>query len=268
MSTTGKQWVLGTYVDSTLTNFGGIPYGTKIARNATNTKEPGSGQRKLASIDTSGVYYVIDFKLKVTNLSTFIIGKCFVTAEGALPSFNLYGYDGITKKGFTGCLVNTCKLSVGQTGALTADIQVIALATEDKDLTTPLPTEAPMTKAAVTTLSVGGTSIVKWQKLSFSINNNVEVIATGNGVAMTEIYAQQAEYDGDLTFAKTAELTYGYSTDVTKDIIITLTDNQSSPSTKTFTFDDARANSNEYSVDELKLTYESITWDGDELAIT
>jgi len=37
------------------------------------------------------------------------------TAEGALPSCNLYVTNGITKRGFTG-YVNTCKVEVGQTG--------------------------------------------------------------------------------------------------------------------------------------------------------
>ena len=267
-STTGKSWVLGTYVTTVFTDLGGIPFDVRIQRRSTTTKEAGTGSRKLASIDSSGVYYTIDFKLKVTALATFINVNCFVTAEGVLPSFSLYTDDGITKRGFTACYVNTCNIEGGQTGALTASIQVIAIANEDKTLTGTLPTIAPMTKAAVTTLSIGGTTITKWTKFSFNINNNVKVLATGNGVAMTEIWAQQAEYSGAFTFVKTASLTYGYATDVAKDLIITLVNNAGSPVTTTYTFDDVRSTSNEYYVSELDITYESVAWDCDELAIS
>ncbi|MFA5307661.1 MAG: phage tail tube protein [Candidatus Babeliales bacterium] len=267
-STTGKSWVLGTYVTTVFTDLGGKPFDVRIQRHSTTTKEAGTGQRKLASIDSSGVYYTIDFKLKITALATFINVNCFVTAEGTLPSFSLYTDDGTTKRGFTTCYVNTCSIDGGQTGALTASIQVIAIANEDKTLTGTLPTLAPMTKAAVTTLSIGGTTITKWTKWNFSVNNNVKVLATGNGVAMTEIWAQQAEYSGSFTFVKTASLTYGYAADVAKDLIFTLVNNAVAPVTTTYTFDDVRASSNEYYVSELDITYESVTWDGDELAIT
>ncbi|MFA5307004.1 MAG: hypothetical protein WC365_06165 [Candidatus Babeliales bacterium] len=232
------------------------------------TKEAGTGSRKQASIDSSGVYYTIDFKMKVQVLATFINVYCIPTAEGDITAASLYVTNGITSRGFTS-YCNTLSVEGNQTGAIIASIQMIAIANEDKTITITNATQTPMTKAAVTTLTLGGTPITKWTKWSFGVNNNVKVISTGNGVAATEIFAQQAEYSGNITFVQTASLAYGYSTDVAKDLIITLTDNQSpTPAAKTYTFDDVRATSNEYTVSELDITYESVAWDGDELAIT
>ncbi len=267
-STTGKSWVIGRYATSTFYPLGGIAFDVKVDRKSSTTKQPGTGQRKLASTTTSGIYYVIDFKLKVQILASFITSYCMITAEGALPSFGLYVDDGITKRGFTGCYVNTCNLEVDQAGALVASIQVIAIANEDKTLTGTSNTEAPMSKASVTAFTLGGNPLSKWTKIGFSINNNVEVLSTGNGVAMTEIFAKQAEYSGSIDFVKTAALAYGYTTTQVADLVITLVDNQSSPATVTFTFDDVRANSDGYMVQELGITREKIDWDGDEVAIS
>jgi hypothetical protein len=266
-STTGSSWKVGRYETTTPYDLGGIPFDVKVTKHASVTKEAGTGTRKLASIDSSGVYYTIDFKMKVQVLATFINVYCIPTAEGAITAASLYVTNGTTTRGFT-AYCNTCSIDINQTGAIVASIQMVAVANEDKTISITNAAQTPMTKAAVTTLSIGGTTITKWTKISFGVNNNVKVISTGNGVAATEIFAQQAEYSGNITFVQTAALVYGYATDVVKDIIITLTDNQSSPVAKTYTFDDARASSNEYNVAELDITYESISWDCDELAIT
>ncbi|MFA5307669.1 MAG: hypothetical protein WC365_09530 [Candidatus Babeliales bacterium] len=268
-STSGISWFVGTYSGDVFSNLGGIPYDVHVTRKSTTTKEPGTGQRRLASIDTSGVHYVIDFKLKIITLADFISGKCFVTAEGTLPSLSLYVTDGITERGFTTAYVNTCSVDITHPGAIVANVQVIAIAGEDKAAVTgAADTGTVMTKSALTTLSLGGTTITKWIKVTFGVNNNVQVLSTGTGAVCTEIWAGHAEYSGSITLVKTAELSYGYSTVVTKDLIITLTDNQGSPVATTFTFDDVRASSNEHYVQELGLTYEGVTWEGDELAIT
>jgi len=266
-STTGKSWALGRYSGATPYDLGGIPFDVKITKKATVTKEPGTGQRKLASIDTSGIHWIIDFKLKVQVLATFITSYCMITAEGALPSFSLYTYDGTTKRGFTGCYVNTCQIEVGQTGAMVATIQVIAIANEDKDLTITNATEVPMVKASVTAPVLNAATLSKWTKITFSVNNYVEVLATGNGAAMTEIFAKQAEYSGSITFVKIAALTFGYSTDVNGDLVLVFTDNQTVPVATTFTFDEVSSSSNEYSVKELDITMENVNWEGDELTI-
>lgn len=264
--TTGQSWKVGRYDGATPYDLGGIPYDIKVTKHVSVTKEAGTGSRKLANIDSSGVYYTIDFKMKVQVLDTFINVYCIPTAEGAITPANLYVTNGITNRGFT-AYCNTVTIEGNQTGAIVASIQMVAVANEDKTVTITNASQTPMTKAAVTTLSLGGTSITKWTKWSFGVNNNVKVIATGNGVEATEIFAQQAEYSGSITFVQTAALAYGYSTDVAKDLIITLTDNQTVPVAKTYTFYDVRATSNEYYVSELDVTYESINWEGDELDI-
>jgi hypothetical protein len=266
-ATTGKSWQVGTYVDSTPSDLGGIPFDVKVQRHATTTKEAGTSQRRLASIQTGGVYYTIDFKMKMRVLGTFINVNAMPTEEADLPSFNLYVSDGTTKKGYTTSYVNTCNLKAQQDGAIVASIQVVSLAAEAKDLTITLPTSATMTKASVTTFSFGGT-IAKWIEFDFGVNNNVTVVSTGNGVAMTEIYAKQAEYSGSAKWVKTVDPIYGFSTTVTSTLAITLVDNQDSPATVVYTFASVRASVNEYYVQELDLTYEGATWDGDSLVIS
>lgn len=258
-STTGKNWIIGTYVGSTGANLGGIPFDVRVSRKATNTKEAGTGQRRLASIDTSGVHYVIDFKLKLTSLN-FINTNCMPTAEGDLPANNYFISDGIDKRGFKNGYVNTCRVEIKQTGAIVASIQVIALDTEAQDLTIPNPTGAPLTKSALTSLTIAGVPITKWTDVWFEVNNNVQVVSTGNGVAATEVYAKHVEYSGSATYVKTAALAYGFSTTVTGDFVVALG--------STYTFISARASTNDYYVQELDLTYEAVSWDCDKLVIT
>ena len=61
----------------------------------------------------------------------------------------------------------------------------------------------------------------------------MQVVATGNGVAATEIYAKEATYSGQVQFVKTAGFVFGFGTSVTNSTVVyTIVDNQSEPITK------------------------------------
>jgi hypothetical protein len=211
-------------------------------------------------LNTTGIYWTIGFRLKLQNLSSFITAHCFKTGETALSTFNLYVSDGLTKAGWTNCLVDSCDLSLDQEGYLVADVVVSSLDSESRDLTVPADTVLPMTKESVTTFSVGGNSLVSnWTSLKFGIKNNVTQLSAGNSVSMSEQYARHAEYSLDVQILKKAQMQYGTdSTTKTNVVVIGLRNNQASPSTTTFTFANMELSSNSVSVDNLNVVYERI----------
>jgi hypothetical protein len=259
MSTTGVTVKIGTYSGTTPASLGGkIVSSTgpeKLVLN--NTMEPSTGTRQ-ADLTTTGVYWKIPFKMKIQKLTPFINTNCFITAEGTLPSFNLYYQDGLTKIGFTSCYVDTCKISKDRNGFLTSDIVVISLGNEVKDLTITPDTETPMSNSNVTTFSIGGTSIAAWDSFDFSVNNHVTVVSSGNGDAATDIYPAEATYEINAKTIKKAALAYGIDDTITKSVVFTLTDNQIAPVAKTYTFANANISSNSNTVESLGIVYENI----------
>lgn len=270
MSTTGKSWVLGVYSGASCVHVGGKPFDVKVSKELLSVEgEPVTGQRKVGNLAASGIYYVIDFKMKLQDLTDFIIAYCMPSAEGNgsdLSSFNLYVSDGTDSMGYTGCLVDTCTIDVGQGGkAAVATVRVLSIANESKSFTVTPSAHAPITKTGFS-IKVGGTAKAKWRTISFTVKNNVEVAESGNGVACTENFPKHAIYNGSADWIKTATIAYGYSTTVKATIEITILDNNSV--TKVFTFANAAGNSNNTAVQELNQTIENLEWTGDGLVIS
>ncbi|MCW3994924.1 MAG: hypothetical protein NWE98_02090 [Candidatus Bathyarchaeota archaeon] len=264
--TTGKNWVLGTYSGSTGQNLGGKPFNVKIERHMLSTAdEAGTAQRRLVNQAASGIYYIITFKLKLQNLY-FITTYCMPSEEGDLPSFNLYTDDGIEKRGFTNCLVDTCQISVEQGGkAVVASVKVLAISSESANISITPATAAPITKAGILT-TLNNIQLTKWVNIDFGVNNNVQVVESGNGVECTEIFAQQAVYSGRLRWIKTGALAYGFSTTTKHILTITVIDNEST--SKTLTFSNAIGSPNSKDVEELGLTFEEVNWIADTMVIS
>ena len=257
---TGMDWSLGLYTGSSAQSLGGrIVSCTGPEKHASNHFDPHTGSRR-ADLHTTGIYWTIGFRLKLQTLSPFITAHCFKSNEAALSTFNLYVSDGITKQGWTNCLVDSCDLSLDQEGYLVADIVVSSLGSESRDLTVPADAVLPMTKESVTTFSVGGNSLASnWTSLKFGIKNNVTQLSAGNSVSMSEQYARHAEYSLDVQILKKAQLQYGTdSTTKTRNVVIGLRNNQASPATTTFTFANMDLSSNSVSVDNLNAVYERI----------
>jgi hypothetical protein len=269
MATTGLNWVLGRYSGASPYAIGGkLASVPSIEKHGENTLTPGTGSRQ-ADLDSTNIFWSLDFKSKMQILTTYFNAYAMITAEGALPSHSLYTYDGITKRGFTGCLVDKASLEINQTGPIIGSYNVIATGNEDKDLTITQDTEAVMTKAALTTLTVGGVSkLTKFTSVRMAVDNHVAKQASGTGHSITDAYAKHASYEIDIEIVKTAALTYGYDTTRQATVVLALTDNQGTPVTKTYTFANMAVRSNAYRVDELGLTFEKINGEGNSVVIT
>jgi hypothetical protein len=232
------------------------------------TNEPSTATRQVDQSST-GFAWQIDIKMKVQVLADYITSYCMITAEGALNSHSLYVDNGNVKRGFTGCYVDKCKLSLDQTGSLIADITVLANGDEDKSLTVTEETEAPMTKAAVSAFTSGGSGVSKWVNFSFAVDNHVQKQSTGTSNMVSEIWPKEATYSGSFKAVCLGTPQYGFGvTTTTKTLVWALADNQSSPVTTTFTFTNAKCKSNKYGWTELDLVYEDLDWDCASLTIS
>lgn len=269
-STTGKQWMVGTYVGTTPAHLGGTLVSCDgPEKHVTNTFEPSTGTRH-TDLTSTGIYFTIPFKLKVQQVTPFITSKCFVSAEGTLPSFNLYTNDGASNNGWLNSYVDTCTIAIAQTGVITADIVAASLLQEDVTLTIPIPTNLPMTKKAVTTFTIGGVAVTEWIDIKIGVENHVTQVSAGNNDAMAENFPKEATYKIDVKLIKIGESTQ-YTVDSTtkiKSFVITLTDNADNPTPITFTFSNMHCTSNKISVAELDLTYETIAAVGNSLVIS
>jgi len=266
MSTTGKSWKIARYDGVTPYNIDGIPSAPIITKHVDQEQELGTGQRRMLNLDATNIYWTVNMRMKLLRLDQFIKPYAFVTAEGDLPSFNLYTTDGTTAQGHTGVYVDRCEINVGQRGSAIATLNMICNAYETKTLTVTPDALIPITKAGFTA-SVGGTSITKWTNIRFAVDNSVARVPTGTGAVVSEVYPRQPVYTGRIEFVKTGAPLFGYDAVVKRDVIIAVTDNQATPVTKTFTFTNAAVNEDAYQVENLDLTYEILTWTGDKLTL-
>ena len=267
-SKTGVDYVINRYEESTAYSLGMKIISCSVEKVGEITSEAGTSTRQVDQ-SSSNFHWSINFRGKLQRLSDYITSYCMITAEGDLPINNLYIDDGNTTRGFTGCQVNRCTVKAQQTGSIIADVTVYAIAEEDKTLTETSRTEYPMTKQAVTTLTVDGDPKTKWVSFDFGVTNNVQVESTGTSLAATEIYAKEATYEGNIDIVNTGTLMFGYGvTTSAVPVVITLTDNQTVPEVITFTFALAKCRSNKVGVEELGLVKESLQWEAASLVIS
>ena len=269
MSTTGKSWVLGRYSGSTPYALGGkLQSVPSISKHAENTFTAGTGTRK-ADLDSTNIYWSLDFRLKMQILTSYFNAYAMISEEGTLPSHSLYTYDGITKRGFTGCLVDKASLEINTTGPIIGSFNVLAATNEDKDLSITPDTEVPMTKTALTTLTVlEASKLTKFTTVRMAVDNHVNRQASGTGHTIGDIFARHATYTVDIEIIKTSGLTYDYDTTRQGNIVVALQDNQGAPVTKTYAFANMAVRENHYRVEELGLTFEKISAEGNSLVIT
>jgi hypothetical protein len=257
---TGISQKIGVYEDTTTAGLGGkiVSSSGPEKRVLNSTESPNTGTRQV-DINTTGIYWAIPFSMKIQNLSDFIIGKCFVSNEGALGSFNQYYEDSVTKIGFANALVDTCKISIDQQNFLVADVTPLALTPEPKNFTIPVLNYKPMTKKAIS-LTIDDVLVPAFETIDFSVNNHVTAASSGNGDAATDLFAKEATYEINVKLFKKAALQFGEdSTTKQKTIVLTITDNQSpTPVAKTFTWANAELSSNSNSLEGLGIVYENI----------
>jgi hypothetical protein len=266
---TGIDWQIGQYAETTPSSLGGkIVSSTGPNKQATNKFDPSTGTRK-ADLHTTGIFWHIPFRLKPQKLAPFIVGKCFVTNEAALPYINLYTDNGVSKNGWPNSLVDTCNISFDTEGYAIADVDTICLAPEAKTFTIPTDPEAPLTNESLTSLLINNVAVPKWVTLKLGIKNNVQTKKSGNGVGMTELYAEHAEYNFEAEIISAAELHFGVdSTTTKKPVALTFTDNATPAVPVTFTFPEMNLKSNSHAFDGLGLTYQKISGVANHLVIS
>jgi len=265
-STTGKSWKIARYSGTTPYNVGGIPTSPKFIKHSAHDLEKGTGQRRLVALHATNIYWELAWRMKLQRLD-YIIAYAMPSAEADLTAHNLFFTDGITSRGFTNVLIDKCDIEIAQTGSIHADLVAYGISSEVKSITPAYDSDSPMSKASLTTLTVGGVAIPKWTDIRFGVSNNVARVPTGTTDTITELYARDPNYNGRIKFAKTVDPAFGFAEVLKSTIIMALRDNQTVPVTKTFTFTSAAMKSNTVEVQELDLVYETIDWDGDRVTI-
>jgi len=126
-----------------------------------------------------------------------------------------------------------------------------------------------MWKDALTVLTLGGTSITKWQEVEFGVDNKVAQEILGTDILPTEVHEREAVYTGHIVRAvsgttEIADVLAG----TTKTVVLTLTDNQATPVAKTFTFADAYLKTSRVSARGLEMIVERIDWNAKTMVIS
>ena len=242
------------------------PVNVSVRHVSSTTNTPQTQTRTVDQVNTDR-YYEIHVKGKVQVLTDYVTTYAMPTAEGALTSHSIAVEDGNESVGYTGCLVDKCTLTIERHNVLMADLIIKATGNEAKDLSPTDETETSITKAGVTTLTLGGAAISKWTEFSWGVDNHVELQGSGTADTISDIYGKEATYSGNIKFVKNTNVQYTVATG-TKALVITITDNQSVPVATTFTFAACGGKTDDTSVAELGLFTESLDWDAAGLVIS
>ena len=231
----------------------------------------GEGTRAIAFRKIAAVRPKISWTQNIRRLVDYITLNALITAEGAVPEHNLAvdeGAGGLHL--FTGCKVNTCRITIRQSESIKAALEVLAKARSTQTTWTFVKaTDEAMYKTALTTLSIGGVAETKWQEVEFGVDNNVIQEMLGVSILPTEVGERQALYSGHIIRAVAqASLVPDVLTGTPKTIVITLTDNQATPVAKTFTFTNAELRRSQVQARGLDMIIERIEWEGKTMVIT
>jgi len=177
--------------------------------------------------------------MKVQRLANFIADKdgtnkfCFVSAEGALSTYNLYVTDGLDADKWTTCLTDRCEVSIPIRGSIEASIDILA-----KTVTTQAYGSAPgaindaiLNHTNVNTLKIGDISIATdFLNFRFAVNHNIQQEVLGTTLTPTEVLQRETKYSGTIRRAlKTQSFKADAYAGTPRDIILQVNDNQTTP---------------------------------------
>lgn len=256
-TTTGQNWRIARYDGTTTYSLGGIPDRASWTKHVDQAQEAACTQRRLIALQTTNLWWELNFRIKLLNVTDYITSYCFIDQEGSLPSHNIYVTDGTDEKGFTNCYVDRCEIEVAQTGSVTANITVVASGIEDKSFTITNPTGTPLNKTDVTISTPSNYD--KWTAVRLAIANGIRRTPVGNQENTYEVTVGSPIYTGRLTVVKNAA--YGGWTGLSGSVAVTI-------GSKTFTFSDAAWNAHTAQVEELDLTYEILDFTASKMTIT
>jgi len=231
--------------------------------------EEGTETRKLSLLEPSLAVPQINPTILLQRFD-YLTTYAMITAEGVVPAHDLRWTDGITFYTLADCKVNTCEVTIPFSGADKAVLGIIGKTLDDTVFSPDWASfaEKPMTRKNVTALSVGSDVISRFVEVAFSVDNRVSAEGRGTGIIPLDVYEKEARYSGRLDLVSTAAalLMDAYS-GTRKTVVITLTDRQTSPVSKTFTFTDALLKTSRLRVSGLSRLVERIEWSGDSLTI-
>jgi len=268
----GKDYQINVFTDPTYEALGGTVYEPTLDPNANVVTEVGCGEgaRTIATQKTVEVKPALRWTMNVRRLEDYITSKAFITAEGAVPAHVLAVKIGSEYHKLTGCKVNRCTLSIHQIESIKAQLEVFA---KDREVGASWEfakrTEEAMWKDAVTTFTIEATPVTNWSEIEITVDNKVLQEILGTSIKPSEVGEREAMYSGRILRAVSGTTLIADALAGTKkDIVIALTDQQSTPVTKTFTFADATLRSVPVKVRGLEIVYEEINWEGKSLVIT
>jgi hypothetical protein len=269
----GDKYRINRFATPTYYGLGGTVMEATIDPDAEIATEVGCGEgtRTIAFRKITAVRPKVSWTQNVRKLADYITLNAMITAEGAVPEHSLAldeGGGGLHL--FTGCKVNTCRITIRQAESIKAALEVLAKDRSTQSSWTFVKTsETAMYKTALTTLSIGGTPETKWQEVEFGVDNNVIQEILGVQIKPMEVGERQALYSGHIIRAVAqASLVPDVIAGTPKTIIITLTDNQATPVAKTFTFTNAELRRSQVRARGLDMVIERIEWEGKTMVIT
>jgi len=269
----GDKYKINRFATPTYYGLGGTVMTATIDPDAEIATEVGCGEgtRAIAFRKITAVRPKVSWTQNVRKLTDYLTTYALITAEGAVPAHNLAldeGGGGLHL--FTDCKVNTCRITIRQMESIKAALEVLA---KDRSTQTTWTfvkaTEEAMYKTALTTLSIGGTPETKWQEVEFGVDNNVIQEILGVAIKPTEVGERQALYSGHIIRAVAqASLVSDVIAGTPKTIEIALTDNATTPVTKTFTFANAELRRSQVQARGLDMVIERIEWEAKTMVIT
>ena len=268
----GTDYQINRKSGATYYGLGGTPYDITLDPDATIVTEVGCGEgsRTIAAQKITEVRPKISWNMNVRKLQDYILNNAMISGEGAVPSHDLAVKIGSEYHLLTGCKVNTCKLTIRQKETVKAAIEVLAKdRSAGSSWTFAKATENAMWKNALTTLSIGGSSVTNWSEVEMGVDNKVIQEILGTNVKPTEIGEREAIYSGYiLRTVNAATLVPDVISGTQKTVIITLTDNQTVPVAKTFTFANANLKTSRVNVRGLEIVWERIEWEAKGLVVS
>lgn len=270
MSGYGINWKIGRYLNPTYYALGGTVLEASLDPRVTVHEEAGSGQRQLASQKAVEAKPTLEWTQNIRRLADYINAYCMPTAEGAIPAHTLHVTDGIEPHELGGVKVNSCMITIKVSDSIKAKISaMIKTHTTASIGTFSEATEAAMYKNAVTSVTLGGGALTQWQQIEFGVDNKVLQETLGNQLMPAEVQEQEALYTMRITRAMNTASRFGLAlAGTSQTFVIALTDNQSNPVTKTYTFADMYLTTARKEDRALGLIMEKIEGKGKSLVIT
>jgi hypothetical protein len=268
----GTEFQINRKSGATYFGLGGTPYEPTLDPDATVVTEVGCGEgtRAISAQKTVAINPKLSWTMNVRNLSDYILAMAMITGEGVVPSHDLAVRIGTEYHLFTGCKVNTCKVTIRQKETIKAALEVLAKGrSAGASWTFIKSTDAAMWKDSLTTLSIGGTPVTNWSEAEMGIDNKVQQESLGVDIMPTEMGEREAMYTGYILRAISgATLVPDVISGATKTMVYALRDNATTPVTKTFTFANATLKTSRVNVRGLEMVMERIEWQAKTMVVT